>query len=98
MFIESHTLFDIAAEEEGLLAKLVCFATGSETIPVLGFIPQPTIGFRHVEELADPNDVTKEFPKANTCGNVLMLPILANYNLFKERMNAVLEITIFTDE
>lgn len=65
------------------LASILCFTTGCEEEPPLGFATQPYISFKHIESPAAPT--------ANTCTNHLMLPcpkgvMLRNYdfeNLYK---------------
>lgn len=62
------------------LSDILQFVTGSNDIPAIGFIPQPTILFLHGEN-------AKQKLSANTCSNTLKLVItddLCKYNNFQE--------------
>ena len=70
------------------------FATGIGEIPPLGFQPKPTIIFNHAGEV---DDVTWEFPVANTCSMQLRLPLLQSEDQFCNNMFAALDMaTTFT--
>ncbi len=78
------------------LGQLLIFATGLETIPPLGFEPEPAIRFRHNEDL-DSNDKTAAYPISNTCTNTLWLPVVSSYSQFAENMQtAIVECYSFT--
>ncbi|MGH0125029.1 UNVERIFIED_CONTAM: hypothetical protein FKN15_077247 [Acipenser sinensis] len=62
---------------ESILECILAFATGSSTVPPVGFCPEPSL------EFLPPQDVAAEFPIANTCVNWLRLPLLENYDNFK---------------
>jgi hypothetical protein len=51
------------------------FATGMATVPALGMEPEASLAFRHDEHVQG-NEASKGFPYANTCANLLMLPLL----------------------
>ncbi|KAA0722928.1 G2/M phase-specific E3 ubiquitin-protein ligase [Triplophysa tibetana] len=75
-------------EDEDGRAKLdmiLAFATGATCIPPMGFTPQPTIEFLHIER--SQSAVVSRFPMANTCINCLKLPLHKTYNEFKSSMN-----------
>lgn len=65
------------------------FATGMDEIPPLGITPAPSIAFGHPEEM-EPGDPRIGFPIANTCGNILRLPILDEYASFEANMLAAI--------
>ena len=80
------------------LKKLLIFITGLDAVPALGFVPEPAVTFRHKTDL-DSNDATWEFPVANTCTNTIAIPsTLRSYPIFKDRMNAAVDINVFTTE
>ena len=64
---------DIMLTSEDVLA----FATGATSIPILGFEEQGAIKFLHEGGM---------FPTASTCALVIQLPIIEDYETFKERM------------
>lgn len=64
-----------------LLQQVLIFTTGLDSIPALGFNPQPIIEFDHDGQI---------FPKANTCTNTLRLPCLGSYEEFMANMSAAL--------
>lgn len=85
-----------AVIEEGRLGQLLAFVTGLDVVPPLGFEPIPALEFNH------PGDADYAYlegvPFANTCANSLRLPVLPEYQVFKERMVAALAVgEIFTD-
>jgi hypothetical protein len=73
------------------LEQLLIFATGTDVVPALGFEPEPHIAFGHRDEL-EKSDLTADYPVANTCANILRLPILRNYNEFYEHMMAAISM------
>ena len=92
-----HYLFISAEAESGVLEKTLRYATGLRELPPLGINPRPSLAFRHPDYL-DPEDASKEYPIANTCANVLHLPIISRYDTFKERVLAALTVVVFTNE
>ena len=76
------TVFHFA--EDNKLCELLVFATGLDAIPPLGIEPSPTLVFDHPAD--DVDDHSREVPFVNTCANCLHIPVLADYELFKERM------------
>ncbi|XP_078792879.1 G2/M phase-specific E3 ubiquitin-protein ligase-like isoform X1 [Oryzias latipes] len=58
------------------LEDIFMFATGVSGIPPAGLEPLPKLQFLE----------SSKFPMANTCANILKLPLLENYNTFKENM------------
>ena len=90
-----HYLYISAEAESGVLEKKnLRYATGLRELPPPGFNPRPRLAFRHPDYL-DPEDASKEYPYANTCANVLHLPII---DTFKERVLAALNLVVFTNE
>jgi len=81
-----HCLYPVAARSTSsvTLEDVLTFATGSDCEPAIGFSPQPSVEFLH-EDL--PSGVVK-FPRANTCGVVLCLPIVGCYDTFVEYMES----------
>jgi hypothetical protein len=59
------------------LEDVLAFATGATSIPILGFEEQGAIKFLHEGGM---------FPTASTCALVIRLPIIEDYETFKERM------------
>ena len=59
------------------LQDILMFVTGAECIPAIGFSPQPTIEFQHGF------GVNRKL-SANTCGNVLKLPVCEKMSSCKE--------------
>ncbi len=51
---------------------ILSFTTGARTIPPLGFDPKPSIQFIN----------NSTMPKANTCSNILYLPLLTSREEF----------------
>ncbi|XP_048101449.1 G2/M phase-specific E3 ubiquitin-protein ligase-like [Alosa alosa] len=66
-------------EEKGsvCLMELMMFGTGLTAIPPGRMFPRPSITFTSCSR----------YPLANTCGNTITIPLLANYTLFKENMD-----------
>ena len=58
-------------ERQVSLTQFLSFATGCDTEPPLGFMPQPSVVFLHAGQR--PTDIL--YPTANTCGLVLSLPV-----------------------
>ncbi|XP_070547148.1 G2/M phase-specific E3 ubiquitin-protein ligase-like isoform X1 [Ptychodera flava] len=74
-------LLDIEEGESDITLKdIVIFATGLDNIPPLGFSPCPTLAFQRAE------GCDRTLPVANKCGNVLRIPVVRSYELFKECM------------
>lgn len=93
----SHYLFTAEDEEPTKLKVILKFATGSEEIPILGFNPCAFLGFKHPEDVVGV-DAAIQFPMANTCANMILLPILMDYKTFCSRMDAAISIESFTTE
>ena len=74
------------------LETLLVFATGADTIPALGFDPQPTITFGHDVEVTD---FTAAYPVANTCTNTLRLPVLPSYDEFYHNCYSAIHAVLF---
>ncbi|XP_041102640.1 G2/M phase-specific E3 ubiquitin-protein ligase-like [Polyodon spathula] len=64
--------------------QILSFITGADKKPPLGFQPPPSIAFLH--EINTEGSVSK-FPEANSCCNILKLPILNSYVDFKKNMD-----------
>lgn len=81
------------------LKDLLRFATGADAVPPLGFNPNPTLRFIHKEDLPMNEHHMAEFPRSNTCGLELRLPVAINsYDIFKTRMQTAMEmLTTFTN-
>ena len=83
---DQHTItsiFFIANDAFCKLKDILIFATGADQIPPMGFVPTPSVTF----------DASTRFPMANTCANVLILPLNAgdgNYSTFKEKMDTAI--------
>jgi hypothetical protein len=72
------------------------FWLGAEEIPLLGFDPAPSLQFRHPQDHV--GDISAEFPYANTCANVLSIPVLKTYDQFRQNLIAsITQIKIFSD-
>ena len=70
------------------------FVTGMATPPpVIGF-EKIQIEFGHYESFAVA-DATKEFAVASTCGFILRLPVLDEYETFMKRMLTSIGVTQF---
>jgi len=66
------------------LETILQFATGVKEPPAAGFQQQPALEFLH----QDSSDRLSFFPKANTCGCVMRLPMHhKNYRSFMDGMN-----------
>ncbi|XP_072572652.1 G2/M phase-specific E3 ubiquitin-protein ligase-like isoform X2 [Paramormyrops kingsleyae] len=61
------------------LEQILIFASGTDSIPPLGFSHRPNIEFLHCN---DGNQ--KLFPEANTCQVILRLPLHPSYSIFVE--------------
>ncbi|CAL8306913.1 unnamed protein product [Merluccius merluccius] len=76
-------LMDIEEQEGPLtLGGILAFATGANEIPPLGLSPRPSLDFLH--DL--PPGQGRHLPTANTCINCLKLPLVNNYEDFKDSM------------
>jgi hypothetical protein len=66
----------------------LAFITGADTVPPLGFNPQPRIEFLHdaVASIIGNYTYVSPYPLAGTCANTIMLPLHKTYELFKEKM------------
>uniref|UniRef100_A0A3B4H4I7 HECT domain-containing protein n=1 Tax=Pundamilia nyererei TaxID=303518 RepID=A0A3B4H4I7_9CICH len=75
---ECRTLFFyLIVENDVSLEDILVFCTGCDSIPALGFSPKPILEF-----------VTNcRFPVANTCENILRIPVHAVYTTFKSDMD-----------
>ncbi|KAJ7991034.1 hypothetical protein DPEC_G00293050 [Dallia pectoralis] len=83
-------LLDVEEQEGPLqLGGILAFATGANAIPPLGFSPQPSVDFLHELPLRQ----GRHLPTANTCINCLRLPVLKNFEDFKETMDFALKNT-----
>uniref|UniRef100_A0A8C4THI9 HECT domain-containing protein n=1 Tax=Erpetoichthys calabaricus TaxID=27687 RepID=A0A8C4THI9_ERPCA len=60
------------------LEDLLIFITGSDKIPPLGFCPTPCLEFLHDDS---------RFPLANTCDNVIRIPLKQSFSEFKSDMD-----------
>jgi HECT-domain (ubiquitin-transferase) len=75
---------------ECLLERLLSFTTGLDRVPPLGFDPQMTLSFLHDGG---------QFPVANTCANILNIPLLPDYGTFYQHMCAAITMcSTFTKE
>ncbi|CAG9819138.1 unnamed protein product [Phaedon cochleariae] len=71
---------ECGSEEKISLVDILIFATGANHIPPLGFPLSPQITFLH--------DDSSPYPKANTCGLVLKLPVThKSYEEFISALN-----------
>lgn len=62
------------------LTDILIFATGADRVPPLGFPVKPKISFLHGDQSI--------YPKANTCGLELKLPVVhKNYEEFTEALS-----------
>lgn len=69
--------------------KILIFSTGSSGVPPVGFCPEPSLDFLHVNY--QPGAVQARFPTANTCVNCICLPTMhETYSAFKENMDFAL--------
>lgn len=59
------------------IEDVLMFATGLTSLPPSGLEPLPQIEFQD----------DSPFPMANTCSNLLRLPLLDSYSLFKSQMD-----------
>ncbi|TKS65833.1 G2/M phase-specific E3 ubiquitin-protein ligase [Collichthys lucidus] len=66
-------LQDAECENGVSLQDILVFLTGCDSVPALGFSPKPSLEF-----------IThSRFPQANTCANILRIPVHAEYTAFK---------------
>ena len=62
---------------ETSLSDLLAFFSGCDRVPVLGFVPSPTLHFNQIDK----------YPTASTCAMELVLPSQYTcYTQFKENM------------
>lgn len=74
-FADGEVSLGTSESEEQVLVTLVDilkFTTGAGSLPPLGFIPEPSIGFHD-----------DKFPKGNTCANQIILPLYLDEEAFK---------------
>ncbi|KAL3993338.1 peptidoglycan recognition protein [Sarotherodon galilaeus] len=78
-----------AEDQDGTqkLGTILAFATGANTVPPIGFSPQPSSEFLHQEPDAQ---TMSKLPIANTCINCLKLPLHTSYKDFQENMDFAL--------
>ena len=57
--------------------------TGLDTIPSFGFDPSSRLRFHHPNPV-DEYDSLPYMPYTNACANILTVPVLSGYDLFKE--------------
>ncbi|XP_073340316.1 G2/M phase-specific E3 ubiquitin-protein ligase-like [Pagrus major] len=70
-------LQDAEFENDVSLGDILVFFTGCDSVPALGFSPKPSLEF-----------IThSRFPLANTCENILRIPVNAVYTAFKSDMD-----------
>ncbi|NXN16650.1 G2E3 ligase, partial [Indicator maculatus] len=65
------------------LEDILLFATGSPSIPPIGFDPEPTVKFLHIR-----------YPVGNRLLNRLELPVAKTYEAFKEKMEFTIRNTL----
>lgn len=92
VFFVFNAIFDSIAfplDQDGTqkLGTILAFATGANTVPPIGFSPQPSIEFLHQEPDAQ---TMSKLPIANTCINCLKLPLHTSYKDFQENMDFAL--------
>ena len=68
---------DDSADLTLTLEDILSFATGATNIPLLGFETEGSMAFLHDGGM---------FPTASTCSMMLRLPIVTDYEVFKEKM------------
>ncbi len=86
---QDRKICTVSEEENGLGIKLkdvLTFATGADRVPALRFPLQPRISFIHPEQLPTEEMHTAGLFRANTCAMEPQLPILDNYETFRDRM------------
>lgn len=71
--------------EEDELGQLLMFVTGMESIPALGFEPEPNVTFGHGE-------TSHKFPVVSTCTNSIQLPIVKTYQEFVFNMKSAMHM------
>lgn len=86
-YLISDVAFSLDQEGTQQLETILAFATGANTVPPIGFSPQPSIEFLHQEHDAAS---TSKLPIANTCINCLKLPLHTTYRDFQENMDFAL--------
>lgn len=79
-----------------MLSDLLVFATGLGSIPPLGIEPVPTLVFRYPDDMK--SESTAGFPLANTCANILHIPVMQSYAEFAANMTAAItQVKTFTE-
>ncbi|XP_071602298.1 G2/M phase-specific E3 ubiquitin-protein ligase isoform X1 [Heliangelus exortis] len=77
-------LKDVESGESAVtLEDILLFATGSSSIPPMGFDPEPTLKFLHMR-----------YPIGNRLLNCLELPITKTYEEFKKKMEFTIQNTL----
>ncbi|XP_077864045.1 G2/M phase-specific E3 ubiquitin-protein ligase-like, partial [Saccoglossus kowalevskii] len=71
----------VECESPVLLKDIIVFATGLDDIPALGFSPSPTLEFNEGKE-----DTNMVLQMTNTCYNILRIPLVKSYKIFKDSM------------
>ena len=96
-FLENKNPF-FSEENPAVLRQLLIFATAYSQVPCIPLNPEPSVHFRHAEDL-DPHDRTAPYPLSNTCAHTLHLPVgYADYATFKKNVvDAVKNVTTFTN-
>ncbi|XP_006813584.1 G2/M phase-specific E3 ubiquitin-protein ligase-like, partial [Saccoglossus kowalevskii] len=75
----------VDAEEsssEASLTDILIFATGADKVPPLGFFPKLSVKFIHNGDIGK-----QKLPLGNTCANLLYIPVVNSYELFKSSMD-----------
>ncbi len=75
------------------MRDLLIFVTGLSTPPLIGF-DRIRLTFGHFESFAM-SDPTKEFAVASTCSFMLRIPVINDYELFKQRMLTSIGVSHF---
>ncbi|KAK3578656.1 hypothetical protein CHS0354_002959 [Potamilus streckersoni] len=83
-------LQDLEEGEGGMsltLKDLLAFTTGADEVPLLGFPYPPQLSFTHPEDLEDEGQLCSAgFPYANMSSMELKIPVLDDYNTFRNNM------------
>lgn len=93
-------LIVIFVTDQTQLKLLLLFATGQDSIPVMGFIPTPSLKFKFPPEFGtDFNIEANISPTANTCALELFIPVTDTYDTFKTVMLNSIEMfsSVFTN-
>jgi len=81
----------VGCVDENRLSDLLIFVTGLETVPPLGFDPQPSLTFAHIDDVTN---ISQSFPFANTCSNSLRIPVLPTYAEFNSNFKAAMSMAV----